>query len=294
MKTTRTLTLAGALALGLALAPSPTPASAARGFTTPKPALTITLDDATESDGEVTGAVHLSSPLTADLAATVQVLFPDSGPEDLGCPTLGPGCPWTIDLDLPAGATSAAFEVSVVEGDGPEATEVVGAAISHTWPADRVTVGAGAEAYLFDGDGLDLSIADEAEVDEGDPGDDRTLDVVVTADQAVPEDVGVHVHTAIVGESAVPPADYAAVDVIAVIPAGATSTTVEVPVVGDQLAEADELLLVFAGDPSLGEVAFDGTTLVGRILDDDGFTRPGGPGGYQSPSRSARSAERTA
>lgn len=296
--TIRRLTAATALTLGLAAAPlpalagsdaSPTapppPPRGAGGFKANLPDLTVELDDASEADGLIEGRVRLQAPLTTDLSTTVQVLFPGASPWDLACPEPGPwgGCSWTMGIDIPAGATVVPFDIGIDDsGDGDEPAELLRVEISNVWPANKVDVGPAADAWIFDGDGLDLSIPDELEVAEGDPGDGHRLDVVVTADQAVPVDVSVRVHTAIVGGSAVPPADYAAVDVIAVIPAGATSTTVEVPIVGDQVAEPDELLLVDAGDPSLGGMAFDGTTMVGRILDDDtvapgqGFQAPGG------------------
>lgn len=173
MPTIRRLTavaLTGALGLGLALAvapapaapgghatpaPAPPPPRGPGGYAVPRPDLTVELDDATEADGLMEGRVRLSHALTADLAVTVQVLFPSADPSDLACPTIEPwgGCPWTIDLAVPAGATQAAFDIGVHADDGTEPTEVVGVAITHTHPAGLVDVGPAVEADLFDGDG---------------------------------------------------------------------------------------------------------------------------------------------
>ncbi|HMJ75980.1 MAG TPA: Calx-beta domain-containing protein [Iamia sp.] len=307
---TRRLTAALALALGLALIP--TAAGAANGFTTPTvpprppvgpggftvplPDLTVEAYDATEADGQVEGRLTLSSPLTVDLSVSVSPQLIDVNEWDLACPSPGGGgCGWTFDVDIPAGATTADFDLSVYDDDGPEPAERYGFE-AIVWDEDIVDVGPAAEALLYDGSGLELGfVTSNPEAPEGDPGSDGTLDLVVEANQAVPEPVTFRVHTAIVGESADPGADYDPIDVVVELPAGETDVTVEVALAGDQLDESDELFFADVSDPSHGEIAFDGGTAVARILDDDGpvvtWKRPGS---YQSPSRSALSAARTA
>ena len=195
-------------------------------------------------------------------------------------------------------STTADFEVSVWDDDGPEPAERFGFE-ADVYEEGIVDVGPAAEAILYDGSGLELGFAeDDPEAPEGDPGSDGTLDLVVETSQALPVPVTFRVHTVIVGgyNGAVPPGDYVPVDVVVELVAGETTATVEVPLVGDQLNELPyELLMAHVSDPSHGEIAFDGGTAVARILDDDGpvvtWKRPGG---YQSPSRSARSAAFTA
>ena len=113
----------------------------------------------------------------------------------------------------------------------------------------------------------------------------------------MPHPVSFRVHTGVVGgyNGALPGLDHDPIDVIVELPAGETEVTVEVALVGDQLNESAELFFAYVSDPSHGEIAFNGGTAVARILDDDGpvvtWKRPGD---YQSPSRSALSAARTA
>lgn len=115
----------------------------------------------------------------------------------------------------------------------------------------------------------------DAEVIEGDPGDAHVLSFEVTSSRTHGVDVTLRAHTGNLGFEATPGVDFTPVDEIITMPAGATSTTVEVPVIGDLEVEgdaggADELAIIWLSDPSSGSVA-DGTAL-GRILDDDAPT----------------------
>jgi hypothetical protein len=297
-RTTRHLTAALALALGLGLAP--TAAGAADGSTTSRPtppppvgpddlavqrpSLSIELDDIDEVDFHMPGRLVLSSPLDVELSTQVQVLFPDADPEDVSCPEVDFGlpCSWTLGVDIPAGATEVPFELEVLDDQLAEDAEVVRVAVTSTHPDSAVQVGPAADALIYDGAGLELAILDDPEAIEGDAGSGGTLDLVVEANQAVPHPVTFRVHTGIVGGSdgALPGVDHQAVDVVVELPAGDTTVSVEVPLVGDDLVEPDELLFGYVEDPSHGEVAFDGSTTVARILDDDtavvGRPRPGG------------------
>jgi hypothetical protein len=66
-----------------------------------------------------------------------------------------------------------------------------------------------------------------------------------------------------------PGIDFTPIDEIVVMPAGATSVVVEVPVHGDLELEDDELVVAWLSDPTYGAVALSGGTALGRILDDD-------------------------
>ena len=118
---------------------------------------------------------------------------------------------------------------------------------------------------------LTFAVAD-AQVVEGDPGDSNVLAFEVTASRSNWQDVTFHAQTGNLGFEATPGVDFTPVDEIVTMPAGATSFTIEVPVVGDLDVEEDaegayELVILFLGDPSSGTVT-DGTAL-GRIDDDD-------------------------
>ena len=312
--TPRSLALALALGLGLATSVA-TAAGAAGGYETPtptpppigaddlvtaRPLLSVEIDDIDEHDFDLPGRLTLSAPLVQDLDTTVQVLFPDADPEDVDCPEVdfGSPCSWTLGVAVPAGATEVPFELEILDDGQDEDAEVLRVAIGSTYPAHAVRLGPADDAVIYDGDGLDLALVDDPEAPEGDPGSDGTLDLVVEADQAVPHPVTFRVRTSAVGgyNGATPGVDHQPVDVVVELPAGATSIAVPVPLVGDQLDETDqELLFGHIEDLSHGEVALSGSPTVARILDDDGpvvtWKRPGG---YQSPSRSARSAAFTA
>jgi hypothetical protein len=250
--------------------PPPTIPGGFKTPTAPLPDLTIDTWDASESDGSVDGQVHLSAPLDEDLFVTVNPLFITTNEWDFGCPEPGDGfCGWYIDLEIPAGQTGATFEMSIVDDDGAEPAEIFGFD-AVVWDDGIVDVGPPAQAYLFDGEGIQLSLADEAESWEGDVGSNQTLDFVVTASQAPPEDLWVGFHTAVVGFGATPDVDHEAVNEYFVLPAGQTEVTIEVPVIGDVLDEDDELLFGHIEDPSMGDIGLSDGTAVGRILDDDG------------------------
>ncbi|QYG91488.1 hypothetical protein HC251_02905 [Iamia sp. SCSIO 61187] len=313
-RTTRRLTAALALALGLGLAPTaagaadgdatlrptPLPAVGADGYAIPtptppppvgsddlavaRPSLSIELDAIDEVDFHMPGRLVLSSPLDVDLSTQVQVLFPDADPEDVSCPEVDFGlpCSWTFGVDVPAGATEVPFELEILDDQVDEDAEVLRVAVTSTHPDSAVQVGPAADALIYDGAGLEVAIVDDPEAAEGDPGSDGTLDLVVEANQAVPHPVTFRVRTGVVGgyNGALPGVDHQAVDVVVELPAGDTTRTVEVPLVGDDLVEPDELLFGSVEDPSHGAIAFDGGTTVARILDDDvavgGWSRPGG------------------
>jgi hypothetical protein len=116
---------------------------------------------------------------------------------------------------------------------------------------------------------LTFTISD-AEVTEGGPGDSNVLTFEIIGSHAVGTDVTFHAHSGNLGFEATPGVDFTSIDEMVAMPAGATSTTVEVPVAGDTEVEDDELVIVWLEDATAGSVA-DGTAL-GRILDDDAPT----------------------
>jgi hypothetical protein len=115
---------------------------------------------------------------------------------------------------------------------------------------------------------LTFSIHD-AEVLEGDPGDGHVLSFEITGSRSSAADVTLRAHTGNLGFEATPGVDFTPIDEIVTMPAGATSTTVEVPVIGDTDPEPEELVIIWLSDPSSGSIALSGSTALGRILDDD-------------------------
>lgn len=100
----------------------------------------------------------------------------------------------------------------------------------------------------------------------------------MTASTAVPFPVSFTFRTGIVGFGAEPGVDHLPVDTQVELPAGATEVVVAVPLVGDDIDEADELLFGYILDLSVGHTGLDGGTAVGRILDDDGPGEGPAPG----------------
>lgn len=109
----------------------------------------------------------------------------------------------------------------------------------------------------------------DTEVIEGDPGDANTLSFEIVGSKASAIDVTFRAHTGNLGFEAAPGVDFTPVDEIVTMPAGATSTTVEVPVIGDTDPEHDELVIIWLSDPSSGSIDVGDGTALGRILDDD-------------------------
>jgi hypothetical protein len=116
---------------------------------------------------------------------------------------------------------------------------------------------------------LTFTISD-AEVLEGDPGDGHVLSFDVLGSHAVGSDVTFRAVSGNLGFEATPGTDFTSIDETVTMPAGATQTSVEVPVTGDADVEDDELVIVWLEDASVGTIS-DGTAL-GRILDDDAPT----------------------
>jgi hypothetical protein len=113
-----------------------------------------------------------------------------------------------------------------------------------------------------------LSI-DDVRVREGDTG---TVPALFTARLAAPSTSTVRVTATTGNGTATAPADYRAQSAVLTIPAGRTSVSFAVPVVGDTLDEPDEDFVVRLSSPSGATVA-DGTG-VATVADDDGAPTP--------------------
>lgn len=116
---------------------------------------------------------------------------------------------------------------------------------------------------------LTFDVAD-AEILEGDPGDGQVLSFEVVGSHAVGADVTFRAYSGNLGFEASPGVDFTPIDETVTMPAGATTTTVQIPVIGDTDVEDDELIIMWLEDASAGNIG-DGTAL-GRILDDDAPT----------------------
>ena len=115
-------------------------------------------------------------------------------------------------------------------------------------------------------DDFGLSVADLT-VTEGDTGTSNAAVVITLDGGARPSATSVQYST--INGSAVAPGDYTAADAVtATIPAGQTSVTVNIPIVGDALFEDDETFRVQLANPSSGVVIADGDATV-KIVNND-------------------------
>ena len=241
----------------------------------PTASLTITNDDATElstADVQViegdTGTtvahvpVSLTAPADADVVFDV-VAVPDTATladDDYTAPA--------ATGTVPAGTLSGTVEL-VINGDtGPEEDETVEVHLSNPTVA---TLGDAVSIVTIRNDDAAVRVAD-ASVVEGDAPERATLAFALELDHPSAVDVEVAVATGATSGpgGATAGEDHTDVDTTVRIPAGHTSATVEVPVIGDDLDEDDETLLLVVTDPVDG----DGTTVAdptatGTIVDDD-------------------------
>ncbi|RMG42074.1 MAG: hypothetical protein D6725_00270 [Planctomycetota bacterium] len=117
----------------------------------------------------------------------------------------------------------------------------------------------------------DITISD-ASVTEGDAGTNNTLVFTVTLSQAFTQDVMVDFTT--VDGTATAGVDYQAASGTLLISAGQTTATISVTVIGDDVVEPDETLMVELSNPINASVS--DIQAVGTILNDDTLPPPAG------------------
>jgi hypothetical protein len=230
--------------------------------------VTVSVADATVAEGTgtttpMTFAVTLSAPSTS----TVTVAFATSTPPKTPN-TATAGADYTATsttVTFAAGDTSETVEVPVLGDSAVEPTETFNATLSAPTGA-TITDGTATGTITDDDSGggpVTISVAD-ATVAEGSKGA-RSLVFVVSLSAAALTDVTVTATTS--DGTAVAPGDYGAKTAVVAIAAGSTTTTFEVAVVADSIAEADETLTVTLSSPSgatLGDASATGT-----VFDDD-------------------------
>lgn len=173
-------------------------------------------------------------------------------------------------MTLGAGQTSVELPVGIADDMTAEETEDFSVVLSDPVRVDLVDDTAVVTITDDDDGGDDTGLPPTltitaAELVEGDSGSSN-LPVTVVADAASTSDATVRVTTtdgtATAGE------DYLARDLVVTLPAGATSVTVDVPVLGDLTQEGDETFDVSLSEPD-GAVLGTTTTATATIIDDD-------------------------
>jgi hypothetical protein len=167
----------------------------------------------------------------------------------------------TGTVTIPAGSKTATFSVLVVGDTVPESTESFTARLSG--PVNATLGTATATGTILDNDPEVVSIA-PASLVEGNTG---TAAMTFTVSLPVASASAVSVHYATSDGTAHAPGDYTSKTGSVTIPAGATSATFTVSVVGDRLDERNETFTVTLSSPSGATLGT--ATATGTIVDDD-------------------------
>lgn len=184
--------------------------------------------------------------------------------------------PSSTSVLIPAGATTAVVTIPVRGDTVPEPNETLEVVISTLGSQDPVTITrARAVGTILNDDGplLTLSVANVSET-EGDSGT-KNFNFVVTLSGPAPAG-GVAFGFSTSPVTATAGSDYTSVQLFSfgnptgpnVIPAGATSTTIPVPVIGDTVNEPNETFTVAISGATNG-VQIAQATATGTIINDD-------------------------
>ncbi len=164
---------------------------------------------------------------------------------------------------IPAGQTTQTLSV-VVNGDAiDEPNETFTVDLQGVTNA-TVNDGQGV-CLILDDDPIPSASINDISVAEGNAGQ---VTAVFTVTLSNPSSAPQTVQWATANGSATAPGDYTSASGTLTFPAGATSRTIAVAVIGDVLDEANETFLVNLSNPSAGLTIADGTGQ-GTILDDD-------------------------
>ena len=173
---------------------------------------------------------------------------------------------------IPAGQTSLSIPVQILGDDIAEATESFTATITiNNANGQQITVDKGtATGTIADDDAYTLSIADEPGITETDADFDH--DFTVTMSGAAQSDVVITFNTA---DGTANAADFTAqASVSYTIPAGQTSLSIPVQILGDDIAEATESFTatITISNDAGQQITIDKGTATGTIADDDAYT----------------------
>src|SRR6185295_12049784 len=175
---------------------------------------------------------------------------------------------------IPAGTSSATINVNgIVDDNIVEGDETVTVTLTSTSIPSQVTVDATpATVTIADNDATTISIA-ATDANASETATDNGLFTVSLSNGKVAPVGGLTVNYAVSG-SATPTTDYAALTGSVVIPAGASSATINVSsIVDDSIVEGDETVTVTLTGTSIpSQVAVDATPATVTIADNDSTT----------------------
>ena len=163
-------------------------------------------------------------------------------------------------LTIPAGKTEATVSVQLLDDGDHERTETFEVRLAD--PTNSVIADDTGEGRILDDDTPTISI-DDLSVSES----AATAQVTVRLSRPAHGEVTLRYGTA--AGTAIATSDYTARSRVAVtVPAGDTTATVSVPILADDVYEADEFFFVDLSDPTVAELSSD-TRAVITIVDDD-------------------------
>ena len=163
-------------------------------------------------------------------------------------------------LTIPAGETEATVSVQLLDDGDHEPTETFEVGLAN--PTNSVIADGTGEGRILDDDTPTISI-DDLSVSES----AATAQVTVRLSRPAYDEVTLRYGTA--AGTAIATMDYTAQSQVAVtIPAGATTATVAVPILADDVYEADESFFVDLSDPAVAELGSDRRAVI-TIVDDD-------------------------
>ena len=214
----------------------------------------ITVDDPTVAENS--GPMTFTISLDAAAAVPVQVDYATSdNTATAGSDYAGK----TGTATIPAGSTSTTVDVPITDDSIYEGDETLNLNLSGA--VNGAISDAQGQGTITENDPAPTISIDSPTVGEG----GGTLTFTISIDTAAAVDTSVDYATSDGGASA--GSDYTGKTGTATIPAGSTSTTVDVPVTDDSLHEGDETLSLDLSNPVNGQGTPSGT---GTIKDDDG------------------------
>ena len=223
------------------------------------PAFSISDAAATESSG---ASVDFTVSLDAESGRPTEVAWQAVSDEDDARPATeevdyqGIGATLTI----PPGETQATISVQLLDDGDHEPTETFEVRLAD--PANSTIADATGEGRILDDDTPVISI-DDLSVSES----AATAQVRVSLSRPAYDEVSLRYGTA--AGTAIATSDYTARSRVAVtVPAGDTTATVSVPILADDVYEADEFFFVDLSDPTLAALSSDIRALI-TIVDDD-------------------------
>ena len=245
---------------------------------------TITDDDAAPTVSIAPASLAEGNSGTTPMTFTVSMPVASSSPVSVNYATANgtasaPGdyTAKTGSVTIPAGATSATFTVLVVGDTLDEANETFTVTLSN--PVNATLGTANATGTIIDQDASPVVSIAAASATEGNT---STTSAVFTVTTSAVSGRAVTVSFATADGTAHAPGDYVATTGSVTIPAGSTSRTFTVSVVGDTLYEKNESFSVALSAPV--NATLGTATATGTIVDDDpvpvvsisGATRVGG------------------